>query len=380
MAAPADLDSLASALGFAYFSTKLQPAESTQRFIPLVLTAHSDLYLRPENTYAIAAAEVDPASLLCVDDLPKDRLATLGATFALVDHNRLLPMFGDADVAAVIDHHVDEGHAPSASPRTIRPSGSCASLVAGHFAALLPDGTAVPKGLADLLLSSILIDTGLKPSPDGKATPDDLTAAAWLLPHSSQATASATASSGVLPNMISTDPSLKSLTKLLSEKKLDVTDLSGRDLLRRDYKEYQEGPWRYGLSTVPLALAGWLAKTGATEADKGLTGWALVNEDIRRWMEERELAMAAVLTTFDTGDKSVKKGGLGKHARELLVVVKDDKLENVLEELPRNADLQLGAWRGGDVDVGPKWRVWQQNNVKVSGARGRLRNRERACG
>jgi len=329
------------------------------------LTAHSDLYLRPENVYAIASAKVDPASLLCIDDLPHARLATMGASFALVDHNKLLPIFGDAGVTAIIDHHVDEGFAASATPRVIKPSGSCASLVAGHFAGLLPDGTAVPRGLSDLLLSSILIDTGLKPSPDGKATADDLNAAAWLLPHSSLATAT-TAGTEVLPNMLPTDPALKSLISLLSAKKLDVTDLSGRDLLRRDYKEYQQGPWRYGLSTVPLGLTGWLAKTGATSEDKGLSGWTLVNEDIRRWMQERDLAMAAVLTSFDTGDKSVKKGGLGKHARELLVVVNDPKLVSVLEELPRNGDLQLGAWRGGQVEAGPRWRVWQQGNVKVS--------------
>lgn len=92
---PADLDSLASALGFAYLSAQLAATTGpAKQFIPLVLTAHADLYLRPENVYALDSAGLDPGSLLCIDDLPRDRLAGLGAGFALVDHNRLLPMFG----------------------------------------------------------------------------------------------------------------------------------------------------------------------------------------------------------------------------------------------------------------------------------------------
>ena len=176
----ADIDSLASAIAFSYFSSQ---TPSQKQHVALVQTLRADLYLRPENVLALSTSAIDSSSLLTLDDLPSDRLTTLGASFSLVDHNRLLPMFGDAPVAAIIDHHADEGFHLDASPRIIKVVGSCSSLVVEYFESVAP----VPGPLADLLLAAILIDTQLKPTPEGKATPTDLLSAESLLPTSSLA-------------------------------------------------------------------------------------------------------------------------------------------------------------------------------------------------
>ena len=302
-----------------------------------------------------------------------------GPRYALVDHNVLLPLFrsnveqaeGAGDkVVAILDHHVDEQQHLDASPRTIKVVGSCASLVVEHFSALLPPSTQLPSALADLLLSAILIDTGLKPTTTGgKATPTDLTAVQYLLPFSSFRSSSTLPSSFTAAEPVAApDPfaPLLAVNKILGDKKFDVAHLSGRDLLRRDYKEYvsspSEGGWRYGLSTVPLPLSTWLAKER-----EGLKGWELVEQDVEAWMRERRLNFAAVLTSFQSAmETSVKKGGAGKHQRELLLHIGagegSKKLEGLFDGLEKDETLQLGRWKGGDVPnvVGGKWKVWQQ--------------------
>lgn len=289
---------------------------------------------------ALSTSAIDSSSLLTLDDLPSDRLTTLGASFSLVDHNRLLPMFGDAPVAAIIDHHADEGFHLDASPRIIKVVGSCSSLVVEYFESVAP----VPGPLADLLLAAILIDTQLKPTPEGKATPTDLLSAESLLPTSSLASDN-------------TVLALSSRTTSLLSSKADVGWMDGRDLLRRDYKEYELVPWRYGLSTVPLSFSAWL--------EKGNDGWALVERDVEAWMKERKLSMAGVLTSFNA--TSEKEGKKGKHQRELLLFVDDHRLASILDDIQKEPELKLEGWKGGNADVlGKQWRIWQQGNARAT--------------
>lgn len=333
----ADIDSLASAIAFSYFSSQ---TPSQKQHVALVQTLRPDLYLRPENVLALSTSAVDSSSLLTLDDLPSDRIATLGASFALVDHNRLLPMFGDARVVAIIDHHADEGFHLDALPRIIRVVGSCASLVVDYLGSATP----VPGPLADLLLAAILIDTQLRPTPEGKATSTDISSAASLLPTSSLASDNAVLA-------------LSSRTSSLLSSKADVGWMNGRDLLRRDYKEYELGPWRYGLSTVPLSFGAWL--------EKGTEGWGLVEREVEEWMKERKLSMAGVLTSFNT--VPTKEGKKAKHQRELLLFVDDARLASILDDVEKEPELKLEGWKGGKPDVlGKRWRIWQQGNARAT--------------
>ncbi|GAA6001521.1 hypothetical protein JCM10207_006706 [Rhodosporidiobolus poonsookiae] len=379
-----DLDSMASALGYAHFAAQAD-ASSSRNYVPLVLTARTDLYLRPENTEALSSAGVPSSALLTIDDLPSSRLAALGAKFALVDHNVLLPPFrsfpdahdneaDDARVTAIIDHHADEGRHLAASPRLFETAGSCASLVTTHFSPPAPPSAdvlppTIPAPLADLLLSAILIDTGLRPSSEGgKATATDLSAVAHLLPQSSFGGAAGTSTLAASPGDVAAAAKDALLARLavLAQKKGDVGGMDGRDLLRRDYKEYSEAGVRYGLSTVPLPLSTWLDKAAGQEER-----WALVLRETRAWMAERRLKLAGVLTSYNHVKKSGKEG---KHRRELLLVAEEGAgLDAVFERIGAEEVLQLEEWKGIEEygrqegrGEGVRWKVWQQGNAKAT--------------
>ncbi|KPV74961.1 uncharacterized protein RHOBADRAFT_44478 [Rhodotorula graminis WP1] len=401
-----DLDSLASALAYAHFAAQREPASSARRFVPLVLTARTDLHLRPENVLALEAAGVTSDLLVTIDDLPKPSSppSTLapGASFALVDHNSLLAPFrsnpsdpsdptDDARVASIVDHHADEGRHLGASPRRIEVTGSCASLVADHFLGTAADGNVhgeldVPTALADLLLSSIMIDTRLKLVADGgKATPLDVSALHALLPLSSFAT-STTSSSINASSPSATDPpssaalaALKAHNDRLGRAKEDVAHLSARDLLRRDYKEYLVSGVRYGLSTVPLALSTLLEADPSPSIARADRVTQLVAA-VRTWMDERELDMAGVLTSYVHVKR--KSGKEGKHRREFALVLRGRAanaaaLEGVFETLEGDDVLELKEWKDaseygvaeggwGEGERADRWRIWQQGNDRAT--------------
>jgi len=277
--------------------------------VPLLQTPRADIPLRAENLYALDFSGVDPSHLLTGDELPTD--AAPAEEYALLDHNTLVGRFAAYErvrVVAIIDHHEDEKHHLDASPRIIEvPTGSCSSLVARLIKKEWPEG--MSRAVARLLLSAILIDTGgLKAG--GKAEVADREVAPFLLERAELTGAS-------VGTVIGTQGvrGVKELTKILEAKKDGVDHLGPRDLLRRDYKEYRfvpswnaEGTLVVGLASVPRGIK---AITGGDEKGGRLLGAACV-----AWLQERGLDMLGVLTSWK--DK-------GKHRREMVWVVRDDK-------------------------------------------------------
>ncbi|KAI9464042.1 DHH phosphoesterase [Lactarius psammicola] len=300
-----DLDSLASAVAYAWYATH----HLGQSTVPLLQTPRTDISLRAENLYALDFSGVDPEHLLTGDELQTG--ATPAEKYALLDHNTLEGRFAAYErvrVVAVIDHHEDEKHHLDASPRIIEvPTGSCSSLVARLIKKEWPEG--MNRAVARLLLSAILIDTsGLKAG--GKAEAADREVAPFLLER-----AELTGVSG--GTVIGTQGvgGVKELTKILETKKDSVDHLGPRDLLRRDYKEYRfvpswnaEGTLVVGLASVPRSIK---AVTGGDEKGGRVLGEACV-----AWLQEKGLDMLGVLTSWK--DK-------GKHRREMVWVVRDDK-------------------------------------------------------
>jgi len=100
-----DLDSVASAIGYAYLANRLA-ANSGQRFAAIVQTLRNDLALRPENIASFEDSNIDVNNLITLEDLPQPRSVLSSLTFAIVDHNVLSPEFGpNAKVVSVLDHH-----------------------------------------------------------------------------------------------------------------------------------------------------------------------------------------------------------------------------------------------------------------------------------
>lgn len=340
--------------------------------------------LRPENLLAFRFANVPISTLLHPDTLPTSSsdLTSLGAHFALVDLNKLLPAFAGGTVDAVIDHHDDEGVHKDAAVRLIQvPTGSCASLVTKHFrpeweASMSSPaggkGVPVPPELATLLLSAILIDTaGL--SEGGKATTTDRDSAAFLYPISSFASGDSSAAFSAS----STPAALDQIAQQLISTKFDVSHLSTHDLLLRDYKEYllptsSSSYLRVGLSTVPQSLRISLEKE---------SGWTSYLQSVDRYMSERTVDIEGVLTTYKTETK-------GKHKREIVLAIRTggaipDKataqrvLGTLSDGMEASTELALGGWdrkpfpvsdgKGHLLDSeGRVGKVWEQGNAKAT--------------
>lgn len=179
----------------------------------------------------------------------------------------------------------------------------------------------MPAALADLLISAIVIDTdNAKPAPKGKAVDTDISAISHLAPLSSftkQASSSKTPSVGTESTHSISDPRemLASWSKFLAEKKYDLSPLQGRDLLRRDYKEYESEvkQIRYGLSSVPMALKEWLGRLEIHDE------WENILIELENWGKERNLDIVGVLTSY----MQQKKDGTTKKRREQLYLVRE---------------------------------------------------------
>lgn len=171
-----DLDSAASAIALSYILNHDQSYfVHTYRvpggvYVPLIQTPRNALYQRRENLAVYEAVGIALEDLLCIDELGPLSTRRLGSaanvSLGLVDHAKLSEVWGDQHVVDVIvDHHEDEGAHMDAPLRiiyapTVHPVGSAASIVAMLAAqAQAETAQALPSGVADLLLSAIVLDT-----------------------------------------------------------------------------------------------------------------------------------------------------------------------------------------------------------------------------
>ncbi|RYO92623.1 hypothetical protein DL762_001526 [Monosporascus cannonballus] len=301
---PPDLDSLCSALLLAYLRSNAPPHAL---HIPLCNLPRDDLALRPEFGAALGASSLTPGDVLTLSELPApDALRPEDTRWLLVDHNALTGPLGRAyggRVTGCVDHHEDEGAVPrDADPRVIEKSGSCASLIVGLCRDAwdaLDEDAQTDAHLARLALAPILIDTKILGDPH-KTTA-----------HDERAVAYAEAKLRGAPDGEKYDRA--AFFGRLSELKRDLSALSLRDILRKDYKEWTEGPapaspappkprLKLGTSSVPRPLSFLVRKAGG--------GAEELAEALGAWAAERGLDVVAVLTASEAD---------GVFGRELLV-------------------------------------------------------------
>ncbi|KIK40885.1 hypothetical protein CY34DRAFT_806755, partial [Suillus luteus UH-Slu-Lm8-n1] len=283
-----DLDSLASALGYAWLRSN-----TSGKAITYTTTLKEDFALRAENLYALGLAGISNDPII--------PMPSQVSQFALVDHNVLRITYASTTASVVAD---------AANPRIVEPAGSCSSLVARSYQSF--SNLSILPELSTLLLSAISIDThGL--TTGGKALDVDREAAAFLIPQSLLAyneEVSAISNNQQITHL----PSVQSLSATLGEKKLSVSHLSTRDLLRRDYKEY--------VFSMP-------GSEHATQSSNAIT------VEIQDWFAERDLSVLGILTTF--------RNQKGKARWEQFWIVKADKgiAEKVWQGLESSEVLEL---------------------------------------
>jgi len=350
--------------------------------VPLLNIPRADIALRPELLALLPHANVDADHLITLDDLPD--LARIGSElppditrWILVDHNALQGTLGSVyskRVVGVIDHHDDEGRVPQDTgdePRIITKSGSCMSLVTNYSRdawdrlssnALssgaahgqddsLADDSAVTTlwdaQVAQLAMASILIDThDLK--DENKTTDQDREAVEYL------------AAKVNMSPRISKDFDRGMFFTKLSDAKRDVDSLSLTDILRKDYKQWNEGDQTLGMSSVvkPVNYLQRKASDQARTQQDGKVDGAFIDA-IKGFAAERNLDIFAIMTTFTADD--------GSFARELLVISSSGRGATSVKKFvdKSSTELELEELDGRDDDK-TLLRYWRQKNVSCS--------------
>lgn len=251
-------------------------------------------------------------------------------------------------VKGIIDHHDDESYfcntCESMKRYDIQKSGSCASLVtkwmmgepsaqefspvASNGPQFLRDNPAEAKGIAQLLLGAILIDTS---NLTHKVTPNDIVASRFL--------------AEIVP-----DIDFLKFYNHLSTVKHSIEGMELTDLLRRDYKDFNTKKGRLGISTI-LRDIRFLA-----------TKFSNFEKDLYDFVAQQNLELYVIMTVADEGDQ-FRRGGL--------VLAKDVQ---IIEQIKRQGKERFGFRStlaesdDGLEHAGDSWFQWvfEQDNTAAS--------------
>ncbi|RDA89449.1 hypothetical protein CP532_6107 [Ophiocordyceps camponoti-leonardi (nom. inval.)] len=340
----ADLDSLCCAIVYAYLRSHQGNGEQAPGglHIPLANLPRADLSLRPEMTAVLAHAQLRPSDLITLSELPDLSSTDSSTRWILVDHNALtgtLARFAPR-VVGCVDHHEDEHCVPDdASPRIIEPCGSCMSLVVDETRQDWDSLTAIDAdgddALAKLCLAPIVIDTvNLSPSAK-KAKPKDTRAVDYLEAKLSD------------PDNFSRDAFFDEISAV----KDDISRLTMRDVMRKDYKEWRENDMVVGISCAVADLAALVGKAGAPEP---------LLDSLSSWADERSLDVASIMTASSLG---------GRFHRNLLVWGRSPRGKAAVARFVEDSSgpLRLETWSRGELDDGSCSRfAWDQKELAAS--------------
>ncbi|KAI0132662.1 hypothetical protein BJ170DRAFT_730730 [Xylariales sp. AK1849] len=339
----ADLDSLCSALLLAYLRTYTPPHDL---HIPLCHIPRENLTLRPEFTAVLKHASVTPDDVITLSELYNSNTPKAEDTqWLLVDHNSMSGKLGQlysSRVAGCIDHHDDEERVPKESKvRVIEMSGSCMSLVVTHCRqawdelSSSSDDAEADAQLANLALAPILIDTA-NLTDKSKTTNFDKDAVTYLEAR-----------------LQCSEYERTNFYNHVSHLKEDISPLSLRDILRKDYKEWEDNGLKLGTSSVPQGFAFLLDKAGSDEE---------LGEVFGKWGQEKNSDLVIIMTAFKKEDA---------FQRELLVWARSSRGTEAAKAFESDYGQKLGLskWADGklDVDEGDHWRrCWTQGKIENS--------------
>lgn len=246
-----------------------------------------------------------------------------------------------------IDHHDEEGAVPQdcgGEPRVVWKSGSCASLVVeacrGAWDALSAEGRGGEgdeegkwdEELAYLALAPVLVDTTNLTSK-GKVTDADVEAVRYLEEKSK----------------VDKDGYFKELSKA----KQDIGGLNLRDILRKDYKQWNEANSTVlGVSSVVKDIQFMIDKAGSE---------LKFLDTMKAFAKERDLSICSIMTTANHADG---------FKRELFIWALDEKGVKAAKKFEEEARGKLGlkTWGSGklDDDEGGWRRCWWQERIENS--------------
>ncbi len=318
----ADLDSMASAVLYAYFRNETRRSE-TELYLPVISIQRDDFKLRTEAVYLFAEAGLGQELLIFAEDIDLKALYTSGRlALTLVDHNKPTGAYAEYQdvVRGVLDHHADEELFTDAEVRVIEPVGSAATLVAEQMLAEKPE--LLDSGAVTLLLGTVLLDTvNLDPAAE-RVTPKDEEVAEKLLERSAL--------------------KQQELFDAVQREKFNVSALSSADLLRKDYKEWKLGAYQVGISSVLLSISDWLSKDAA------------LSESLARYAESRKLDLLLAMNAYTAPE----------FTRELVVYCPDEALRKQVLAFLNDSNLELTPIESQQVDDATA--LFAQGNLGMS--------------
>jgi exopolyphosphatase len=323
--------------------------------VPILAIPRAELSLRPELLHLFEQTGINSEDVCTLEDISALDPSQTG--LFLVDHNFPRGKVGELfnfknhperkeGVEGIIDHHVDEQQFSLVSTKMkrydIRTSGSCASLVTqwimGNRSAqefspnatdgptLLRENIAETRGIAQLLLSAILIDTS---NLSSKVTPVDPIACHFLAEF--------------LPELV-----MDQFYRDMKTAKISIEGMSFTDLLRRDYKEYDTPSGKLGMSTIIRPVAFLHSHYGD-----------MFEREISEFVTEQKLKVHITMTVAGEGS-GFKRGGM---------VITDDK--QLLEEIKSKGSetydfLEVGDIAGCFEDTALICWVYNQGDLSAS--------------
>ena len=262
------MDSLTSSLLYAYLRSTHPPLKGFSKiYVPFLNIPKDKIRLRQEFALICEKAGVKTDSLLTLDEISDDVVKSENIKWLLVDHNKptgRLAKFLPEQVIGTVDHHDEENfiiNPTIVEPRVVQKAGSCTSLVVDYCrsawdtisSSSLSTGGANGQGesaindsaftmtwdaqVAKLALASILIDTSNLTNPD-KVEPIDEEAVAYL------------EAKIMLSPREAKSWKRKAFYKEIKEAKSNIGILTFEEILEKDYKQWDEGSLRLGISSV----------------------------------------------------------------------------------------------------------------------------------
>jgi exopolyphosphatase len=288
--------------------------DPSKQYVPLLNFRKSHVLSRKDVMLVLAQFNIDKDSLFFIDDL--QQLKPQGVV--LVDHNRPTSPLTDYKVCGIIDHHDDEHLFPEVSPRIVQRAGSCSTLIADYW---LQQGVSLDNELVKFLLAPLTMDTR---NLTARMEPIDVEIAKKYQEF-------------ISPTEIT------SWFTELQESKLDISGLSGHEVLAKDYKLFEFGvgteevPKKIGISAIVKPYS-WLKSEYNFQ------------EELAKYLKDQQLDVLLFMTAFEQG----------QFQRELGYVVKDEGNELIMDLAFVSSlieELQLELIEG---------KVFKQNNVAAS--------------
>ncbi|XP_052434619.1 exopolyphosphatase PRUNE1 isoform X1 [Carassius gibelio] len=238
-----DMDSMVSALTFAYFLSK--SLDCKRMPVPVLNIPRAEFPLRSDSTFLLRESGLSQDCLLFRDEVDLHGLhKNKQLTLTLVDHN-VLPSADselEDDVVEVIDHHPLQRPTSPSCPVTVEPVGSCATLVTERIAQKAPE--VLDHQVAQLLYGTIILDCVNMAPEAGKVTPKDSQYAVFLEKR--------------FPKL----PQRGVLFQSLQNAKFDVSGLSTEQMLLKDTKAASGGDLKLAVSVIYMTLESFLQRRG----------------------------------------------------------------------------------------------------------------------